>query len=300
MCKNNLNRKQMALALVVWVGALLLLPWDALAAPATQQANTIVLRADGFSPALLRVPADSAVTWRNTSDRIQTLASFNNMWEPVELEPGASYTRFFEATGNYDFFAPASVPGGDTQQGTLIVESEVTALPATPTPITIAGSGGAMQQGAPDLMVLDQPLDAQSVTVSQVSSNVTGYLVIHESGTDGQIDLFNTLGHTPISAGESLGVTVTLQRMVPVGTTLYAALHQDMGTLGQFEYPGVDEVLQANGQLVARPFRVQAMPDTLPVGGGEGNPEQGPRWILVGLMLMVGALLLKGSLGERA
>jgi predicted lipoprotein with Yx(FWY)xxD motif len=102
------------------------------------------------------------------------------------------------------------------------------------------------------VVVSDQALsESGTVTVASVTSDTAGWLVIHAQadGSPGPI-----LGRTQVSAGENNDVVVEID---PAGATetLYAMLHVDAGTAGEFEFPGEDgPALDAEGNVVTPSF----------------------------------------------
>ncbi len=107
---------------------------------------------------------------------------------------------------------------------------------------------------ANSVSVTDQALaEDGTVTIDQVVSAGPGWLVIHAQadGSPGPI-----LGQTQVSAGENNGVVVEID---PAGATetLYAMLHVDAGTVGEFEFPGDDvPAVDADGNVVTPPFAI--------------------------------------------
>jgi len=111
------------------------------------------------------------------------------------------------------------------------------------------------------VVVADQALGGDStVTISSVTSDTAGWLVIHAQadGSPGPI-----LGRTQVAAGENNDVVVEID---PAGATetLYAMLHVDAGSEGEFEFPGGADgpALDADGNVVTPPF---ALTGGLPV-----------------------------------
>lgn len=88
------------------------------------------------------------------------------------------------------------------------------------------------------------------LTVDQVVAVVPGWLVVaaDDAGQPGAI-----LGRSPVSAGPHSDVVVTIDpyRATPL---LHVALHLDAGQPGEFEYPGVDEVVTTPAGAVVATF----------------------------------------------
>lgn len=102
--------------------------------------------------------------------------------------------------------------------------------------------------------VNDQAIsDDNSVIADEVTAAVAGWLVIHAQadGKPGPV-----LGHTPVVAGYNESVVVEID---PAGATetLYAMLHIDAGTAGEYEFPGDDvPATDAEGNIVTPSFAV--------------------------------------------
>jgi hypothetical protein len=94
-----------------------------------------------------------------------------------------------------------------------------------------------------------------AVTVGSVTSPGDGWVVIYDGagGVPGDV-----LGHAPVSAGTSSGVVVPMGRGLLHAEELFAALHEDAGTTGDFEYPGADAPVTRPGttDVLAEPFTV--------------------------------------------
>jgi predicted lipoprotein with Yx(FWY)xxD motif len=111
--------------------------------------------------------------------------------------------------------------------------------------------------------VSDQDLSADNtVTIDSVTADVAGWLVIHAQadGKPGPI-----LGHASVQAGDNSDVVVEID---PTGATetLYAMLHIDAGTSGEYEFPGDDgPAMDADGNVVTPPFTLTSGLATAPI-----------------------------------
>jgi LPXTG-motif cell wall-anchored protein len=137
------------------------------------------------------------------------------------------------------------------------------------------------------VVVADQPIANDSVTVAKVFSDGTGWIVIHAQadGSPGPI-----LGYTAVADGENDNVAVAIDTAAATAT-LYAMLHIDAGEIGTFEFPnGPDTPAMAGDQIVSPSFAVTGgLPATLPQTGAPSAP-----WFLV--LMAAGGLLLSGAL----
>jgi hypothetical protein len=105
----------------------------------------------------------------------------------------------------------------------------------------------------PMVTVEDQPLDNGSVVILKVVIDVQGWVVIHADldGAPGAV-----IGFSPVVAGENNLVVVLVDTDL-VTSTLHAMLHIDVGTIGIFEFPGVDEPVTLDGSVVMAAFQIQ-------------------------------------------
>ncbi len=103
----------------------------------------------------------------------------------------------------------------------------------------------------PSVTVVDQPIVDGKVTVAEVVSDGSGWLVIHAQadGKPGPI-----LGYGAVAEGLNAGVVVDIDA-AQATETLYAMLHTDAGLVGTWEFPdGPDIPVQFDGQLVTPAF----------------------------------------------
>jgi len=105
------------------------------------------------------------------------------------------------------------------------------------------------------VVVEDQELGPDStVTIAKVTADQDSWIVIHAQadGNPGAI-----LGSAPVKAGETSSVVVEIDQE-NLTEALYAMLHVDAGTAGEFEFPGGDDVpaTDASGSLVSPLFNI--------------------------------------------
>jgi hypothetical protein len=113
------------------------------------------------------------------------------------------------------------------------------------------------------LTVADQEADpANEVVIASVTSDVAGFVVIHED--DGNGAPGPVIGNASVPAGESTDVTVTLDRDAVDGETLHAMLHVDDPADGDYTFDGANgedgPALDADGEVVVEPFEVSVAP----------------------------------------
>lgn len=149
---------------------------------------------------------------------------------------------------------------GGTESPTATPEPAATEAPTLEAPDDEATVTNAVA-------VTDQPLtEGNTVTIESVTSDTAGWLVIHAQadGAPGPV-----LGHAPVAAGENSDVVVEID---PAGATetLYAMLHIDAGTAGEYEFPGDDgPARDADGNVVTPPFMITSgLPEAAVPGDG--------------------------------
>jgi hypothetical protein len=123
----------------------------------------------------------------------------------------------------------------------------------------LAGCGGSdngtmMPQATQSVAASDQTANPTNrVLVHQVKAQAAGWVVIHAASGATYGD---AIGHTAVPSGMSMSVVVTLEREVVEGETLFALLHDDLGQVGTYEFPGVDLPATQGGQVVMDAFVV--------------------------------------------
>ncbi|HWQ14041.1 MAG TPA: LPXTG cell wall anchor domain-containing protein [Roseiflexaceae bacterium] len=125
----------------------------------------------------------------------------------------------------------------------------------------------------------DQPLVDQSVTIKAVNASQDGWVTVHldEGGKPGRV-----LGHSAIKKGANSNVVVKLEEAVSPGTKVWPMLHIDAGTIGAYEFPGVDAPVIVGGNIVMKQITVTEGPAALPRTGGADTT----------MALLIGALAL--------
>ena len=114
------------------------------------------------------------------------------------------------------------------------------------------GEFGFVNNPQPFIRAVDQSIVEGSVIIPMVYSNGPGWVVIHSNvaSTPGAI-----IGYAPVADGENVGIEVAID---PLSTTkvLYAMLHTDLGLIGEFQCPGVDEPVMIDDKEVMESFMV--------------------------------------------
>ena len=97
----------------------------------------------------------------------------------------------------------------------------------------------------------DQAAADGTITVDLVSAQESGWIVIHAQadGAPGPV-----IGFAAIEIGNNANVAVEID-LDQATETLYAMLHLDLATAGEYEFPGDDApVFDAGGNVVLAPF----------------------------------------------
>lgn len=146
---------------------------------------------------------------------------------------------------------------GVAQMGTTGAASNVSPA-SNASPVTTAQPAAAAAI-TPSLIVNNQNLANNSITVASVASNGPGWVVIHDS-IDGMMAGIVGLSH--VNSGTSRNVVVAIDPTLATAS-LYAELHTDAGRAGYFDFPTPDTPVMVNGQPVTDTFVISAPGMTL-------------------------------------
>ncbi|MDQ7028543.1 MAG: hypothetical protein Q9O62_01545 [Ardenticatenia bacterium] len=144
------------------------------------------------------------------------------------------------------------------------------------------------QMAGPYIKVSDQTSDGTTVVVDEVNYDQPGLVVIHKEA-DGKPG--PAIGWTALQPGKNTNVEVSLSETVSDGQKLFAMLHSDVGTVGEFDG---DPSVKVDDQTVVQAFTVSVAPATLPVTGSDSAI---PFWPMV--LLAAGGLLVLGGVVYR-
>jgi plastocyanin len=111
------------------------------------------------------------------------------------------------------------------------------------------------------IQVEDQMIQSATITIVEVVIPDPGWVVIHadRDGSPGPV-----VGYEPAPAGRSIDLVVGIDTDVAT-EIMHAMLHIDAGVQGEFDFPGPDEPLTINGQIVMDQFRISGLTDETPV-----------------------------------
>lgn len=110
-----------------------------------------------------------------------------------------------------------------------------------------------MEAAEPSVSVSDQAAQNGTITIDQVIATDPSWIVIHteSDGAPGPI-----IGFAPIAVGLNENVEVEID-LESATSTLFAMLHIDAGTLGEYEFPGDDTPVRVDDTVVNVPFALQ-------------------------------------------
>ncbi len=117
------------------------------------------------------------------------------------------------------------------------------------------------------LMVEDQMLDNNMLTISNVTMSEAGWVVIHRDNGNGG-PMVPEIISVPkmVEAGDAMDVMVELEEDVEIenGETLWAMLHTDDGVIGTYEFDGNNgldlPIMDASDNIVTESFMVEVAP----------------------------------------
>ncbi|MFP3853275.1 MAG: hypothetical protein ACLFWD_03155 [Anaerolineales bacterium] len=147
---------------------------------------------------------------------------------------------------------------------------------------------------SPSVSVSDQEMAEGTVTVDSVTAAQAGWMVIHADadGAPGPV-----IGHAAVDAGTTENVTVEVDSDAAT-STLYAMLHVDTGTEGEYEFPDADPPARVDDQIVVQPFEVSMGSAMEASGVTVETADHDPGTILVGPEGLTLYLLTADSPGE--
>jgi len=122
-----------------------------------------------------------------------------------------------------------------------------------------AAEGAGPTSLVPAVTVADQPIKNSSVVIPEVISDGDGWIVVHRQ--NGDLTIGSGVGNAPVHSGVNTNVVVEVDTTRTSGT-MYAMLHKDLGQKGVIEFPGADEPVLLNGQIVAPTFKVTLTSDS--------------------------------------
>jgi len=122
-----------------------------------------------------------------------------------------------------------------------------------PTAAPLPTEEEAMEQMAPSVTVSDQDASGGTVTIEKVVADQSGWLVIHttRNGAPGPV-----IGQSPVSEGSNENVEVAIDLNLAT-QQLFAMLHLDEGTEGEYEFPGDDVPVFVDDVIVNVPFQAE-------------------------------------------
>ena len=134
--------------------------------------------------------------------------------------------------------------GSDSKSSSATAAPAASAAPTgSAAPATVTGS----------LDAADQTGDGKTISVSAVNiSGSSGFIAIHQDadGAPGPV-----VGHVAIPEGDSSDVVVTLDAPITTGA-FWPMLHLDAGTIGTYEFPGVDGPVKSGSDIVMKKITV--------------------------------------------
>lgn len=172
----------------------------------------------------------------------------NKLWSLL-LVAGVALLVLAACGGSGEESAPAEEPEAESEEE--MAEEDMD-----------EGEEMMMEHTQSHVNVEDQDASSGSVVVGDIFSlEGPGWMVIHadEDGKPGPV-----VGFAPLVEGQNddVSVEIDLSLATPV---LYAMLHTDAGTTGEYEFPGPDAPVQdAEGNVITPPFSV-TLPDSVMV-----------------------------------
>ncbi len=137
---------------------------------------------------------------------------------------------------------------------TLILALVVAGCTKSPPPRdTDTADVGDLAEETAAIVVEDQAIQDNGVTVARVDVDEAGWLVIHAdvNGKPGPV-----AGHSRVEAGESKNVMVTVDQSL-LTSTLYVMMHRDLGVQNRYEFPGMDVPMKKDDAVITSSFKLK-------------------------------------------
>jgi plastocyanin len=115
----------------------------------------------------------------------------------------------------------------------------------------------SMPEITPTVSVSNQDASGGTVTIDEVIAAQLGWMVIHAEADSGPGPV---IGFTQVQEGTNSSVSVEID-LDAATETLFAMLHIDAATAGEYEFPGDDVPVRVNDSVVVKPFTV-SLPET--------------------------------------
>ena len=126
-----------------------------------------------------------------------------------------------------------------------------------------------LAQYSPEVFTVDQDVVNGTVKVTRATINGPGWVVIHADadGAPGPV-----IGHAELMDGINASITVDVD-VDGVTDTLFAMLHVDEGTVGEYEFPGPDAPVMVDDAPVTVAFAVTGITEVTPEPTEEATEE---------------------------
>jgi predicted lipoprotein with Yx(FWY)xxD motif len=137
---------------------------------------------------------------------------------------------------------------------------DMTGMAGTPAPETTgSASNNNMNMGStvPDvtasIIVSNQPIINGQIIIPEVVAPQAAWLVVHKINGDGSVGPM--AGYVHVQAGDSKNIAVPLDTNL-TSSTMSAMLHNDVAKAKSPQFPGPDEPMMANGQMLNPTFQI--------------------------------------------
>jgi len=139
--------------------------------------------------------------------------------------------------------------------------------------LLMTGAADAQGVGPNQIVIRHQDTSSGQLTIDLVIAARDGFVGIY---TDTTAAFSSMVGWTSVRQGRNTNLIVNIDaELAEPCATLWAVLHVDRGTPGHWDWPGVDEPVSQNGQIVMVPFATS--PDAPVVPGHELAAEAVPQ-----------------------
>ncbi|AFV22228.1 hypothetical protein Mpsy_0015 [Methanolobus psychrophilus R15] len=199
---------------------------------AQPQTEDIEIRDFAFQPEAITIEPGTTVVWTNYDTVQHTATSTEDIFDSGLFGEDETFEHTFTEPGTYEYFCTVH----PFMEGEVVVSEEEPG------------------QVEPGVVVTDQPIVNDTVTVDEVVSDGPGWIVIHadEEDAPGLV-----IGYSPVDDGVNENITVEIENATEI---LHAMLHIDADEIGVYEFPGPDIPAEVDGEVVNVPFNVTEIP----------------------------------------
>ena len=141
-------------------------------------------------------------------------------------------------------------------------------------------TGNEMEMDPATLSVEDQGTsNGNQVIIPEATVNEGAWVVIHRSNESGDGPMVpDIIGKAALEAGTNTDISIQLEESVSDGEQLWAMLHEDTGTEGEYEFEGSDtpdQPITVDGDVLTKPFMISQTNPSVTANGQVNKSNSG-------------------------